>query len=151
LIYGVGGAREAGGQPLRAERGRVFRRKWLEKGREIIGGKREAGGWGREVVVEVGRVEHGEDTVERIRVVEGRGKIERGSKEREKEGVGVGREGGAGERMATSMLEKHRVALRARIPSRSRGILFSRAAEGRNCRSAKEIVEKNFFLLSRAT
>lgn len=45
LIYGVGGARETGDQPLRTERGRVFRRKWLEKGRKIIGGKR-AGGWG---------------------------------------------------------------------------------------------------------
>lgn len=103
-------------------------------------------------MVEVGRVEHGEDTVERIRVVEGRGKIERGSKEREKDEEGVGREGrGWGKDGDVDVGEKHRVALRARIPSRSRGILFSRAAEGRNCRSAKEIVEKKFSLLSRAT
>lgn len=71
-----------GGQPpaQRAERGRVFRRKWLEKGRKIIEGKR-VGGW--LAVVEVGRVEHGEDMVERIRVVGGWQNRKRIGKERE--------------------------------------------------------------------
>lgn len=38
LIYGLGSGRKA------TEKGRVFRRKWLEKGRKVIEGKRGEGG-----------------------------------------------------------------------------------------------------------
>lgn len=104
---------------------------------------------GRGVVVEVGRVEHGEDTVERIRVVEGRGKIERGSKEREKEGAGGGRGEGAGERMATSMLEKHRVALRARIYHRVRAGSFFRGQRKDEIAGARKKSSKRTSFYSR--
>lgn len=77
------------------------------------------------MVVEVGRVEHGEDMVERIRLIGGRQNIGKGDQR------GRGREGC----VATSMLEKHREALRAKYHS-SRGILLW-AAEARNCRSTE--------------
>lgn len=97
------------------------------------------------MVVEVGRVEHGEDTVERIRVVEGRKNKKGVEREREKrERRGEDKDGDVDAGKTSRVARYHR-----RVPSR--GILFSRAAEARNCRSAKEIVEKKFLLLSLAT
>lgn len=96
-----------------AGRERVFRRKWPGKRRKSNRRGKGDGGWRSKV----GRAEHGKDMVERIQVVRWRNR-ERG---RSKERMG---------RVATSMLEKHREALRAKYHSSRAGSFFGRREHG---------------------